>query len=82
MPFMKNGNARDYVRNYPSCDRLQIVCLLFFVDFWPIPDGLIQLHHVSLGLVYLHSRQIVHGDVKAVNIAYYVQLRAFLSVIL
>jgi hypothetical protein len=30
---MKNGNARDYVRSYPSRNRLQIVRLLFFVDF-------------------------------------------------
>jgi serine/threonine protein kinase len=41
-----------------------------------------QLHHVSLGLVYLHSRQIVHGDVKAVIMACCIHLRACLSVIL
>jgi len=36
MPYLKNGNARDYVEGHPSCDRLQI------------------LHHISLGLAYLH----------------------------
>jgi hypothetical protein len=25
MPYLKNGNARDYVLRYPDCDRLQIV---------------------------------------------------------
>jgi len=49
MPYLKNGNARDYVRGHPDCDRLQI------------------FQHISLGLVYLHSREIVHGDLKGVN---------------
>ncbi|KIM77006.1 hypothetical protein PILCRDRAFT_77194, partial [Piloderma croceum F 1598] len=26
------------------------------------------LHEISLGLVYLHSHQIVHGDLKALNV--------------
>jgi WD40 repeat protein len=30
----------------------------------------LQLHHVSLGLVYPHSKKIVHGDLKAVNLKY------------
>ena len=25
MPYMKNGNARDYVQAHPECDRVQIV---------------------------------------------------------
>jgi serine/threonine protein kinase len=27
-----------------------------------------QVHHILLGLVYLHSKKVVHGDLKAVNI--------------
>jgi hypothetical protein len=25
MPYMKNGNARQYVQQHPECNRLQIV---------------------------------------------------------
>ncbi|KIM73991.1 hypothetical protein PILCRDRAFT_715514, partial [Piloderma croceum F 1598] len=50
MPYLKNGNVRDYVQNYPDCDRLQIC------------------HHVCQGLVYLHSRNIIHGDLKCLNV--------------
>ncbi|KIM77885.1 hypothetical protein PILCRDRAFT_824860 [Piloderma croceum F 1598] len=50
MPYLKNGNARDYVQSHPDCDLLQIV------------------YHIVLGLVYLHSRKVVHGDLKALNV--------------
>jgi hypothetical protein len=25
MPYLKNGNARNYIEGHPNCDRLQIV---------------------------------------------------------
>jgi len=50
MPYLKNGNARNYLQQHPGCDRLQI------------------LHHISLGIVHLHSLNIVHGDLKAMNV--------------
>jgi serine/threonine protein kinase len=67
MPFLRNGNARDYVYNHPDCDRIAIVrrtysqamCLRYLPVF--------QLHHVSLGLVYLHNNNVMHGDLKAVS---------------
>jgi len=39
MPYMTNGNARDYVRSYPDCNPLQIVCSSFFISLWPVSDG-------------------------------------------
>lgn len=50
MPLLKNGNCRDYLKQYPNGDRLQI------------------LYDISLALVHLHSHQIVHGDLKGLNI--------------
>jgi len=29
-----------------------------------------QIHHVSLGLIYLHGQGIIHGDLKAVSYFY------------
>jgi hypothetical protein len=31
MPYMQNGNARDYVQRHPNCDRLKIVRVSQFV---------------------------------------------------
>ena len=64
---MENGNARDYVQDHPDCDRLQIVTSLLDTSL-VFSDWYIQFHHVSLGLVYLHSMKIIHGDIKAVSI--------------
>ena len=69
MPYLANGNARDYIVEHPDHDRLQtvrlsdfhiLVLLVFIVHA--------QLHGISLGLVYLHLHNIVHGDLKAVRV--------------
>ena len=68
MPYLSNGNARNYVQTHPGCDRLRMVRTPFVILASPHLMSILQFHHVSLGLVYLHSRKIVHGDLKAVNI--------------
>jgi len=35
---------------------------------YPNSDLLRLLHDISLGIAYLHSREVVHGDMKAVNV--------------
>ena len=68
MPYLTNGNVRDYLLEHPSTDRLPIVRMPTFVTlFCQIITSHSQLHHISLGLVYLHLNQIVHGDLKAVG---------------
>ena len=32
MPYLENGNARDYVRSHPECDRLRIVRPCLYLD--------------------------------------------------
>ena len=69
MPYLKNGNARDYVDGHPGCNRLLIVMILHSASAFDLClTRELQLHHVALGLVYLHSQRIMHGDLKAVNI--------------
>jgi hypothetical protein len=38
---------------------------------------LLQLYHVSLGLVYLHANNVVHGDLKAVGLFHFVSRLSF-----
>ena len=69
MPYLENGNARHYLQKHPDHDRLQIVRLSnFHVRVLPTFTIHMQLHGISLGLVHLHSRGIVHGDLKAVRV--------------
>ena len=65
-PLMKNGNARMYIRNNQYCDRLKIVRSNLSCVFVTNLRCCDQLYDVSLGMVYLHSQNIVHGDLKAV----------------
>src|ERR1700728_1544436 len=66
MPYLKNGNARDYLLEHLNGNRLQIVHTPHItVRILACLTPHVQLHGISLGLVYLHSHHIVHGDLKA-----------------
>ena len=65
-PIMDNGNAMIYVQKHPSCDRLTMVRSHLVLHFHPFLRFYGQIQQVSLGMVYLHSKNIVHGDLKAV----------------
>ena len=67
MPYLKHGNVRAYLKAHPDDNRLQIVRPPMIPDWELVFIFHVQLHGISLGLVYLHSHQIVHGDLKAVS---------------
>ncbi|KAF9644739.1 kinase-like protein [Thelephora ganbajun] len=50
--WMPNGNLLDYIKKNSSADRL----------------ALVSLSEVAEGLSYLHSRNVIHGDLKGDNI--------------
>jgi serine/threonine protein kinase len=68
-PFILGGNINDYIQGHPSCDRLKYVSLpLSRVPFHGYWTSYTQLHQTSLGLAYLHTQGIIHGNVKGSNI--------------
>ncbi|KAK4689262.1 hypothetical protein P7C73_g848, partial [Tremellales sp. Uapishka_1] len=51
-PYMKNGNVLEWLRT-PAGTKVDKIALI---------------HQISMGLEYLHSRDIIHGDFKAINV--------------
>jgi serine/threonine protein kinase len=71
MPYLKNGNALDYVRRHPDCNRLHMVSIsMTSPQLQPGYSLYAQLRDISLGLHYLHSKKVIHGDLKAVRIVH------------
>ena len=59
----------SYLRKYPDADRTKLVRTVESETVINFAHGswIFQLHEASLGLVYLHQRHIVHGDLKGVS---------------
>ncbi|WWD07245.1 hypothetical protein V865_005342 [Kwoniella europaea PYCC6329] len=51
-PWMKNGRITDYIRS----------------DAGSKVDRIALIHRVAQGMEYLHSRDVIHGDLKGQNI--------------
>ena len=67
--WMPNGNVREYIAKNPEISRLQLVREL------GIRTRLLeltkpQLLDISRGLTFLHSLEIVHGDLKGVRLGF------------
>ena len=67
MPLLSKGSARDYVQAHPKCNRVRLVSEICRTSLLTLELTLfLELHDISLGLVYLHSQNVTHGDLKAV----------------
>jgi len=80
--WMPNGNVRQYVQNHPEADRLQLVCP-------PAPLGRTafilmsrQLLDICHGLQFLHSHDVIHGDLKGVRVSNVSQLMCPVQVLI
>ncbi|KAJ7802583.1 kinase-like protein, partial [Mycena olivaceomarginata] len=67
MPYIPH-NAREFLRLRPSFNPLYIVRSGCSHHRRSLIGLIGQLRDISLGLEYLHSRKICHGDLKAINV--------------
>ena len=62
-PYMKNGNLIAYLRNLPSLGSVNPLKLV---------------HEIALGMAYLHSKEVLHGNLK-VNDEFNVNIVVFFT---
>lgn len=68
MAYHQHGDARSFIQANPGCDRLQIVSPIGYISSRHHNSGFsAQVYGTVLGLAYLHSLKINHGDLKAVS---------------
>lgn len=62
-PYMANGALPGYLHRVRP----------------PAPERMRMMHEIVLGMVYLHSRSVLHGDLKAANVLVDDQLRCIIA---
>ena len=67
MPYMKNGDARHYLQHHPTANRLKMVLDATSFENDDLLTIVVKIHGISLGILHLHSLNVVHGDMKAVG---------------
>ena len=70
--WMSNGNINQFVKAHPKVNRLRLVRPPF-ASLHPSFRQLksLQLEGVAKGLIYLHSNEMVHGDIKGVSFRFF-----------
>ena len=62
--WMPGGQLPEYIRKHPDADRLRLVCPSY--RFYPTLTP-VQLSDVIEGLCYIHSCNIIHGNLNGVR---------------
>ena len=65
--WMANGTITEYVRKNPMVDRISLVSGFVPAVTVSFECQISQLWDVADGLHYLHSRNVIHGDLKGVS---------------
>lgn len=65
--WMENGRITEYVNKNQNADRVNLVSGAFCSVTVAFECQISQLWDVADGLYYLHSRNIIHGDLKGVS---------------
>ncbi|KIJ32278.1 hypothetical protein M422DRAFT_184717 [Sphaerobolus stellatus SS14] len=69
-PYMKNGNLVDFLKAKSS---------LGHQERYKNPSALRMLHEIATRMVYLHDKQVLHGDLRANDILIDDELRCVIS---
>ena len=67
--WMVNGNISQFVRGHPAVNRFELVSISikFLRSYSLMVISPLQLSDVGMGLIYVHGRGIIHGDLKGVR---------------
>ncbi|KAJ6525873.1 kinase-like domain-containing protein, partial [Mycena vulgaris] len=65
-PWMENGTILKYLASHGRTNVGKLVS--FLCSFRPSNHAVLQLYEIAQGLQYLHSTNIVHGDLRGANI--------------
>ena len=66
--WMINGNINEFLNRNPGANRLGLVSFSFRTSLrFKLADDWTQLGDMARGLIYIHHRGVIHGDLKGVR---------------
>lgn len=66
--WMQNETIIQFVREHNDANRFELVCFSSSPPHPTVTDGatIPQLSDVAKGLIYMHDKGMIHGDIKGV----------------